>query len=149
MSDILVLDSGPLSDLADDPRKPRVARAWDRLEVAAGDGVIVVPEIADYEVRRELLRTGASRSIARLDRLKDRFLHDPITTAIMHQAAEFWAQLRRDGKPTSDPHALDADVILAAQAALLAGPGDRVAVVTTNARHLARLVEARDWASLA
>ena len=46
--------------------------------------------------------------------------YDPITTPIMRRAAEYWAASRRAGRPTSDPAALDADVILAAQATLRA-----------------------------
>lgn len=149
MAKFLVLDSTPLSDLTGDPGTPRTTTARNKLAIATGEAVIVVPEIADYEVRRELIRRGASRGIKRLDDLRNRYVYDPLTTEILRQAAVFWAALRREGRPTADPQALDADVILAAQAVLLCSPGDRVAVVTSNARHLGRIVEIRDWASLA
>src|SRR4030095_3921073 len=77
---------------------------------------VCVPEIADYEVRRELLRANKLQGIARLDILKNAVEYLPITTAIMLKAAELWAQARRVGLPTADPKALDCDVILAAQA---------------------------------
>lgn len=149
MADFLVLDSTPLGVLTGDPGTTRTMSARARLAIAAGDAIVVVPEIADYEIRRELLRRGATRGLQRLNDLRYRFVYDPITTDVMRKAAEFWALLRRQGRPTADPHALDADVILAAQAALLGSPGDRVAVVTSNPRHLGRLVETLDWASLA
>jgi hypothetical protein len=38
---------------------------------------------------------------------------------MMLQAAEFWAEARREGIPTADPKALDGDVILAAQATVI------------------------------
>ena len=101
---------------------------------------------------RGLSRTpavGAAASLARLDRVRDHFFFAPITTAVMESAASLWADARRLGRPTADRHALDADVILAAQALSLSGPGDRVIVATTNARHLERFVKARDWATWA
>lgn len=61
-------------------------------------------------------------------------------------AAQLWAGARRRGRPTADAAALDADVILAAQAQLLAEElRQPVIVVTTNARHLAQFVDARRW----
>ena len=46
---------------------------------------IFVPEIADYEVRRELIRSGQAASVSRLDRIRrlDKFL--PITTDDMRK----------------------------------------------------------------
>ena len=57
------------------------------------------------------------------------------------------APLRKLGRPTAHPHALDADAILAAQASLCGGPGDEVIVATTNVGHLARFpgIDARPW----
>jgi hypothetical protein len=72
---------------------------------------------------------------------------DPIATPAMRRAAEFWALVRQSGVPTADPHALDADCILAAQASLLAGPGDTVTIASNNVRHLVRFpgIAAEDW----
>jgi hypothetical protein len=63
----------------------------------------------------------------------------------LRRAAELWADMRRQGQPTADPHALDADVILAAQAQLTAAPDDTIVVATTNVGHLERLVPAQRW----
>ena len=149
MDRIVALDSGPLS-LACKPRgRPEAdrCRAWLTSLLAAGVRVIA-PEIADYEVRRELLRVGATSGIVRLDALESRLVYDPITTEIMRLAARFWADARRAGRPTADPKALDADVILAAHATLAGGPGDSVTVATTNPGHLSRYVDARPWAAI-
>jgi predicted nucleic acid-binding protein len=107
-----------------------------------------MPEIADYEVRRELLRAQKRAGIARLDRLKTRIGYAPITTEAMLLAAEFWAQARRQGRPTTDDRALDGDVILAAQATVLGGGGDAVVIATANVGHLERFVEARNWEAI-
>lgn len=60
-------------------------------------------------------------------------------------AAQFWAQVRQQGKPTTDSKALDGDVILAAQAAIIAVGEREVIVATTNVAHLSRFVSARKW----
>jgi hypothetical protein len=110
----------------------------------AGVGVLI-PEIADYEVRRELLRAGLTSSVRRLDALKDQLGYLPLTTEMMLLAAHFWAQARQSGRPTAGGAALDGDVILAAQATVVAAQGDEAIVATTNLRHLARFVTAMLW----
>ncbi len=104
-----------------------------------------VPEIADYEIRRELLRMDKIDSIKRLDALKDVLGYIPITTQMMLVAAEFWAQARKQGKPTADDKALDGDVILAAQAWVIMDRGQDVVIATTNVGHLSRFVNAKEW----
>ncbi len=146
MFDIVILDSGPLS-VATTPRNegdpPRV-RAWLHGLWVAGMRV-VIPEIADYEVRRELLRAGKMRGIARLDELGRLFDYLPLSTSALRQAAEFWAEARKSGRPTAAREALDGDVILAAQALQAAGPGQTFVVATTNVGHIARYVRAMAW----
>jgi predicted nucleic acid-binding protein len=105
----------------------------------------MLPEITDYEVRRELLRVGKVASIRRLDLLKAAITYRPITTEVMLKAAELWAEARKRGRPTADPKALNGDVILAAQATLVVEEGNEVIVATTNVGHLSQFVDAREW----
>jgi predicted nucleic acid-binding protein len=107
---------------------------------------VVLPEIADYEVRRELLRAGKLAGIRRLDQLKAATTYFSITTEAMLLAAQLWAEARRIGKPTADPKALDGDVILAAQARLREIQGNEVTIATTNIGHLSQfVVDVREW----
>jgi predicted nucleic acid-binding protein len=146
MSQLIFLDAGPIGLLTRSPRVPEAQQCADWLRNLLVDGAhVVVPEIADYEVRRELLRLRASAALRRLDSLGERLEYLPLTTNTMRRAAELWAQVRQQGQPTADPHALDGDVILAAQILLAAAPGDSVVVATTNVGHLSRLVPAQRW----
>ena len=104
---------------------------------------LVLPEIADYEVRRELVRGRRVRGLQRLDALVDLVEYLPLTTAAMRQAAVFWAEARQRRRPTDDDRALDGDVILAAQVATLESADGIVA--TTNVGHLSRYVHAALW----
>jgi predicted nucleic acid-binding protein len=108
---------------------------------------VVIPEITDYEVRRELVRSNATTGLRRLDLILNRYNFLPLDREAMLKAAELWAFIRNFGLPTADPHAIDGDAILAAQALTTAGPWDAVIVVTSNVRHLARFpgVDAREW----
>ncbi len=143
MSKIVLLDTGPLGMIVHPRVKPEVLTWLGRLLLAKTTSVI--PEIADYELRRELLRIGSVESIERLDALRYVAQYLPLTTETMHKVAEFWAEARRQGKPTSDDKALDADMILCAQAARIGDPEDEVVIATTNVGHLARFSQAILW----
>jgi len=147
---VVLLDSGPLG-LVTHPRGGRDAKeAKDWLAGLLASRVQVrVPEIADYETRRELLRAGRAGGLRRLDELGGRIGYLPLTTGTMRRAAGFWASARSAGKPTAPDHALDGDAILAAQAAELAAGGDHdVVVATTNVGHLSRFVAAGHWSEV-
>lgn len=108
-----------------------------------GRAEVIIPEITDFELRRNLLLEGLVESVRRLDELKAVLTYLPLSTRVMLRAAEFWAQARKEGKPTADPNELDVDVILAAQAYEARG-----IVVTENVGHLALFVEAKDWGEI-
>ena len=147
MSRTILLDSGPLG-LVTNPRASKEAAACGQWLVNAltSGTTMLVPAIADYEVRRELLRARRSAGIRRLDAFIERVGFLPITTAAMRQAAAFWAEARQQGRPTAADAALDGDVILAAQAVTL----DRTVVIvaTTNPKHLSRFVAAKLWVDI-
>jgi predicted nucleic acid-binding protein len=148
---IIVLDSSPLGLLFHEARIPEAhrCREWIARHIAQGTTVLV-PEIVHYELRRELLRLRKTAAVAALDAFNravtGRYL--PITTDAMELAPELWADARRRGTPTAHPHALDVDVILAAQV-LSRGlkPADFV-VATTNMAHLSQFVPAELWSSI-
>ena len=147
MSRTILLDSGPLG-LITNPRASTEAAGCGRWLVGAiaGGATVMVPAIADYEVRRELIRARRTAGIARLDAFIEQAGLLPITTTAMRRAASLWAEARQRGRPTAPDAALDGDVILAAQAVTL----DRadVVVATTNPKHLSRFVAAELWADI-
>lgn len=144
---IIVLDSGPLS-LATHPNPRAEARAcqqWASALVEAGVRVMV-PEIADYEVRRELIRARRRRGLQLLNAITEWAEYPAITTATMKRAAEFWAEIRSHGLPTDSDERLDADAILAAPAVSL--ELEDVVIATTNVRHLSRFCDAALWSAI-
>lgn len=144
MNRVVLLDSGPLGLVTNPRLSPKSLACAEWLQdLLAGGADVVVPEIADYEVRRELLRAGKTQGLARLDELAGALQYLPITSAAMRQAAAFWAQVRQAGRPTAPDLALDADAILAGQAAAMLA--DNVVVATTNVGHLSRFVAAAPW----
>ena len=109
---------------------------------------VILPEIVDYEIRRELLRANKLSGLRRLDQLKSEILYLPITTEIMLKAAELWAKARQQGKPTADNQALDGDVILASQALALKNIDYEVIIATSNKKHLSLFTEAENWQTI-
>lgn len=143
---VIVLDATPLG-LVTNPRMSGEAdecSRWLTAHLAHGARVII-PEIADYEIRRELLRAQKARGLARLDLIQTILEYVPITTVAMRQAAVFWAQARQQGQPTAPAAALDGDAILAAQAVTLDVNGDTVIIATSNPSHLSRFTLAQQW----
>jgi predicted nucleic acid-binding protein len=149
MSRLIVLDSGPLGMVTNPKAKgiPLACQLWLKTLLRRGERV-AIPEIADYEVRRELLRAGLLRSLHRLDNLKQTLEYIPIQTEAILLAASLWAEARQTGQPTADAKALDGDVILSAQVRLLCDDTTEAIVATTNVAHLSRFVTAFDWQSI-
>ncbi|WP_020473149.1 PIN domain-containing protein [Zavarzinella formosa] len=146
MSDDVVLDSGPLGVLCNPNRsaQPLAIRTWLAAILASGRRVII-PEIADYEVRREFLRNQSQAALKNLDTFGKQIEYLPLTTAAMRLAAELWAQVRNAGLATAHQQALDGDVILAAQALTLGSP---LIVATGNLSHISRFVPAGLWQNI-
>jgi predicted nucleic acid-binding protein len=143
---IVLLDAGPLGMITNPKSSPENEACKDWLAKLVSKGVeVIIPEIADYEVRRELLRAGKDRGIGRLDALRGMLDYAPITTPIMLKAAEYWAIARRAGRQSADDSSLDADMILAAQAGAIDRNGDQTVIATTNVRHLALFSPASIW----
>ena len=119
----------------------QACQQWLRTRQRLGDR-IVLPEICDYELRRELIR---ARKIRGIQQLKASIVYLPITTEVIHKAAELWAKARQEGYPTASMDALDGDVILAAQAMILRSQGYETTIATTNVGHLSRFTPAKLW----
>src|SRR5207245_1990396 len=118
MSLTIFLDASPLG-MVTNPKKPAATvdiLRWAGDHIRAGNR-IMVPAVADYEVRRELTRLGKTAGIASLDvwngMPSDRYV--PLTDAALRMASILWAQARNAGSPTADPKELDCDVLIAAQ----------------------------------
>lgn len=143
----MLLDSGVLG-MVSHPRRNPDPKAWLVDRIDAGD-IALIPDVADYEVRRELLRAGKTTGIDRLDALGLSLGVVATTPAILREAALLWATSRRHGRPTAVDAALDIDVIIAALATGISRDGYEVIVATTNVSHLAQFVDARHWDDIA
>ena len=150
----IVLDTTPLGLLT---QKKGIAeaegcRAWaDGLNQSGC--LFFVPEIADYELRREFVRQGNSGAIRRLDRFNANVTGQYLspTTPEVRMAAQMWAQVRNQGKTTASPEALDGDALIAAQANILNAAAfglSSVVVATANVGHLSALTHATLWSDI-
>jgi hypothetical protein len=120
----VLLDAGPLGLATNPNRSPSNLACTRWLQELLAKGVqVLVPEISDYEIRRELLRANKDHGIAKLDALASFLGYLPLTT-------------------TASDQSLDADVLLAGQALTL---GHGVVIATTNVGHLSRFAPAEEW----
>ena len=147
MSRTVVLDAGPLGLVTNPKISPQSLACAQWLQALVASGVqVILPEISDYEVRRELLRAQKVKGIERLDALAGLVQYLPLSTTAIRQAAVLWAKARQQGQPTAGDKALDGDVILAGQAMTLDAPD--MVVATTNVGHLSRFVPAELWQNI-
>ena len=155
MIKVIFLDAGPLGILTN-PKKPSetvAALQWARDLLSAGCRLIV-PSIADYEVRRELERAGRTRGIKALDAWNDarEDRYYPLSDGALRRASQLWAQARNAGTPTADVRELDCDVLIAAQVldyqTTYGLSAAEVIVATTNVGHLSRFILADRWENL-
>lgn len=150
MTKAVFLDTGVLGVIthprAEDP-EPKECNVW-LLRMLEGGARICVPEICDYELRREYFRNNSSNALSKLDRFNTAVSYIPIDTRMMVRAAELWAMARRRGRQTADDKELDCDMVLAAQAQVAAQPTEDVIVATTNVGHLQQFVNADSWRNI-
>ena len=156
---LALLDSGPLGLLTHPNGKSEAQDCQDWLTgfLAAGHAALV-PEICYYEVRRELCRSQLKNGVPSKGLINlDFFAADaglvPITSEAMLLATEFWAQARHKHMQGAPDPALDADMILCAQAKLLDPAewnmdGAKVVIVTKNVKHLENFAAALHWQDL-
>jgi predicted nucleic acid-binding protein len=146
----IFLDSTPLGLLTKSTRSSEVLAItmWSEACLAAGHQ-LYVPEVIDYELRRELIRAAKLNSLRLLDDLKASLWYVPISTAAMLRAASMWAQSRNSGQPTGSAARLDIDVILAAQALTLEVPNQEdIVIATSNVGHLTQFTPAYLWTAI-
>lgn len=148
MSSEVVLDSGPVGLLSNPKSAGESVECdkWLEALLAAGRRVIL-PSIVEFEVRRELLRAGKTRSIALLDELVNTVEYVAIDQIALNRASILWAEARRKGRPGAGKQALDGDIILVAQIEPL--ELDDPIVATSNLRHFELFLKADHWTNIA
>jgi predicted nucleic acid-binding protein len=144
----IFLDSGPLGLLSNPKRPPESVKIMQwAIDMQRAGHRFIVPAIADYELRRELERSGKANGLAALDAWNgsrpDRYL--PLSDKALRRAARLWAEARNAGLSTADPKELDGDVLIAAQALELELPWTDFIIATVNVGHLSRFVPADNW----
>jgi predicted nucleic acid-binding protein len=150
LSKCVFLDTGVLGYVTH-PRpgeEGRECKSWLAGLLTAGVRVCV-PEIFDYELRREYEHRRATKALRNLNDLGRAVDYIAIRTEAMHRAAVLWGDTRRAGLPTAGTEALDGDVIACAQAILERKQDEELIFATTNVGHLSRFLVATVWREVA
>ncbi len=142
----ILLDTGPLGEVVHQNKNTRAPiEAWMQQMVVKGV-TIRIPGIADYELRRELIRSRFADSVHALDQLIQVLGYLPISQETTNCACELWAQARNLSQATASDDSLDGDMILCAHA-IHDCQGDCI-IATTNPRHISRFVTAKKWTEI-
>lgn len=145
---IVLLDSTPLGLLVHPANDGEAQNCKNWVKSLVSSGIVVaIPEIIDYEIRRELLRAKLTKSVKELDLARQIFPLAPLKSEMLMKAADLWAKARNAGQATASNKNIDIDVLLAAQAIILTEQEqDCVVVATSNLKHLERYTPlAFDW----
>jgi predicted nucleic acid-binding protein len=148
MSLTIFLDAGPLGLITNPKRTTEtVAAAHWAISIMSAGHRFIVPSIADYEVRRELIRAKKTKGLAALEGWNgarpDRFLS--LSDSALRLGADLWARARNAGTSPADPKELDCDVLIAAQALDAGIPPSEFVIATVNVGHLAQFAPADLW----
>jgi predicted nucleic acid-binding protein len=141
MTTPIMLDTGPLGKITHPRRNPDIVNWFQSL--LQNNVPVIIPEISDYELRRNLILENLIKSLERLNQLKELLIYQPINTDTMLLAAQLWADARKNGTPTANKFALDGDVILSTQAIQ-----SNAVIVTENTSHLSQFTLAIHWNEL-
>ena len=134
----LLLDTGVLSEICHG-RGPKPVRGWFEHISLRHD--VLLSDVADYEARRDLLRSQSLRGLALLDAMPLRCARVAMTGEAWRRAAELWARLVSAGRTPAK--GLSGDTLLAAQALL-----EGATVVTYNLKDFEGIVVAERWTDI-
>lgn len=154
MSRVAVIDSGPLGEIIKRHPSADTIR-WIEF-INENKIALRIPEIIDYETRRELILQGLKgniesyKSISNLTKYRQTNRLIPLEPSItLTDACELWADLRFNSQPTADRKNIDVDVILVTQALSMKKDFDEIIIVTGNLSDLRRFshlgIKIWDW----
>jgi predicted nucleic acid-binding protein len=112
---IIILDSGVIHTICNPSEDEKVTSCQRWFEKLMTRGCeVIISEICDYEVRRELIRRNNIKNQRKLDELREIVDVLPLTHEVSLKAAEIWARARQDNRPTSHDKDIDVDMIISA-----------------------------------
>ncbi len=105
-------------------------------EAIANDTGLLLSLVVFYEIKRGLLKRDAKKQLSAFEHLANQLAWCDVVPADWEQAARWWAERLRAGKPIED-----ADLLIAAQAKRL-----RATLITDNEKDFAGLpIEIENW----
>ena len=150
---VVLIDSTTLGVLTNPANKTEPIQCASWMKSLVSEGILLaVSAVIEYEHKRELIFTGSSSSLKKLESLGQYIAYAPLEAfsseqKVWQKAAELWAWARKTGQQTSHEHRIDIDVLLAAHSIILAEEmQEHVVIATDNIGHLVRYnVPARRW----
>ena len=131
----LLLDTNTLTELCHPHRGLRVRRWFEAMHVRH---TVFLSGVAEYELRRELVRNHSVRALDALENLAERLPYVPMDRPMWKCAAVVWADQVAKGRMPAQ--GISGDTLLAAQALVV-----RAVVITENLKHFEGIVLAMSW----